>query len=174
MRSASAKPRVITSAVRSPVRSSSALVATVVPIFTASIAPAGIGAPGAQAEQLADAVHRRVAIALRVLGQQLVRDERAVRPARDDVGERAAAVDPELPACIGRNGQSAVTGKRRGREGRYAREGAHVIIRLRVAALIGFAPPARRDFGCRRQVRSELWYKRRVPATVAIRCRSAA
>ena len=33
-----------------------------------------------------------------ILGQQLVRDERAVGPARDDVGERAAAVDPELPA----------------------------------------------------------------------------
>ena len=38
-----AKPRVMTSAVRSPLRSSSALVATVVPIFTAEIAPAGIG-----------------------------------------------------------------------------------------------------------------------------------
>ena len=42
-----AKPRVITSAVRSPLRSSSALVATVVPILTASIASAGIGAPAA-------------------------------------------------------------------------------------------------------------------------------
>ncbi|CKP30689.1 Uncharacterised protein [Mycobacterium tuberculosis] len=36
MRRASPKPRVITSSVRSPVRSSNALVATVVPIRTAS------------------------------------------------------------------------------------------------------------------------------------------
>ncbi len=44
MRSASAKPRLTTSRVRSPLRSSSALVATVVPIFTASTTPGGIGA----------------------------------------------------------------------------------------------------------------------------------
>ena len=87
------------STVGSPLRSSSALVATVVPIFTASMRSTGIGAPGAHAEQVADAGDRRVAVVLRVLRQQLVRDERAVGPARDDVGERAAAVDPELPAA---------------------------------------------------------------------------
>ena len=43
MRSASAKPRLTISSTRSPLRSSSALVATVVPIFTASISPGGIG-----------------------------------------------------------------------------------------------------------------------------------
>ena len=32
------------------------------------------------------------------LGEQLVRDQPAVGTPRDDVGERAAAVDPELPA----------------------------------------------------------------------------
>ncbi|MGF6416458.1 hypothetical protein OKW37_008217 [Paraburkholderia sp. MM5482-R2] len=40
----------------------------------------------------------RIAILLRVFGKQLVRGERAIRAARDDIGERAAAVDPELPA----------------------------------------------------------------------------
>ena len=51
-----------------------------------------------KAQHLADAVHRGVAVAFRIFRQQLVRRQRAVRPARHDVGERAAAVDPELPA----------------------------------------------------------------------------
>jgi hypothetical protein len=64
-----------------------------------------------EAEQLADAGHRCVAILLGVFRQQLVRDERAVRAARDDVGERAAAVDPELPARgVGGNGGSVSVG----------------------------------------------------------------
>ena len=45
-----------------------------------------------------DAFHARIAIVSRILGQQLERQERAARRARDHVGERAAAVDPELPA----------------------------------------------------------------------------
>jgi hypothetical protein len=45
MRKASPKPRVMNSTVGSPLRSSSALVATVVPIFTASMEAAGIGCP---------------------------------------------------------------------------------------------------------------------------------
>src|SRR5918996_1964120 len=45
MRNASPKPRVIANAVRSPVRSSSALVATVVPIRTTSIRSAGMRVP---------------------------------------------------------------------------------------------------------------------------------
>ena len=69
MRSASPKPRVMTSAVRSPLRSSSALVATVVPIFTASIAAAGTALADAETEQRTDAVDRGVAVALGVLGQ---------------------------------------------------------------------------------------------------------
>ena len=47
MRSASAKPWLTTSRVRSPLRSSSALVATVVPILTHSTVPGGIGASSA-------------------------------------------------------------------------------------------------------------------------------
>jgi hypothetical protein len=43
VRNESAKPRVVTNTVRSPLRSSRALVATVVPIFTASMASAGMG-----------------------------------------------------------------------------------------------------------------------------------
>ncbi len=45
MRSASRKPRVVTSSVGSPLRSSSALVATVVPIFTDSTCSGVIGSP---------------------------------------------------------------------------------------------------------------------------------
>ena len=47
MRSASQKPRVMTSTVGSPLRSSRALVPTVVPSRTASISPPGIGSAGA-------------------------------------------------------------------------------------------------------------------------------
>ena len=72
--------------------------ATVVPIFTASIRSTGIGSPRRHAQQVADAGDRGVAVLLGILREQLVGDERAVGLARDDVGERAAAVDPELPA----------------------------------------------------------------------------
>jgi hypothetical protein len=47
---------------------------------------------------VADAGDGRIAILLGVLGQELVGDELAVRPARHDVRERAAPIDPELPA----------------------------------------------------------------------------
>ena len=40
-----------------------------------------------------------VAIGLRILRQQLARDQRAVGPPPDHVGEGAAAVDPEIPSC---------------------------------------------------------------------------
>src|SRR6202008_3781949 len=53
---------------------------------------------GAQPEQVADAGNRRIAVLLGVLGQQLVGDEAAVGALADQVGEGAAAVDPELPA----------------------------------------------------------------------------
>jgi hypothetical protein len=53
----------------------------------------------AQPEEPADAGDRGVAVLLGVLGEELGRDERAVGAATDDVGERAAAVDPELPAA---------------------------------------------------------------------------
>ncbi len=54
---------------------------------------------GRHADELADRRDRGVAVALRVLREELVRDERAVRAQRHDVGERPAAVDPELPAA---------------------------------------------------------------------------
>ena len=50
-----------------------------------------------QAEQVADALHRGVAVPLRVFREHLVAEYFPVRPSRDDVGERATAVDPELP-----------------------------------------------------------------------------
>ena len=65
---------------RSPLRSSSALVATVVPIFTVPIAARRDRLARSQAEQVADALHGGVAIGLRIFRQQLVGDE-AVRPA---------------------------------------------------------------------------------------------
>ena len=96
IRSASAKPRFTTSSVRSPLRSNRALVATVVPIFTASTTP-GDRCVERNAEYGLDAGNRGIAIAAGVFTQQLMRGEMAVRIARHDVGERAASVDPELP-----------------------------------------------------------------------------
>ena len=55
---------------------------------------------GAQAQQVADALHGGVGIGFRVFRQQLVRDQRAVRPPPHHVGEGAAAVDPEIPTLI--------------------------------------------------------------------------
>ena len=51
-----------------------------------------------QLEQCAYSGDSCVGVADAVLRKQLVRDETAVGPPRDDVGERTAAVDPELPA----------------------------------------------------------------------------
>ena len=54
---------------------------------------------GFQAEAVADALDRRVAVALGVLRQQLAGLGGAVRPLGDHVGKSAAPVDPELPAA---------------------------------------------------------------------------
>ena len=53
---------------------------------------------GRDAKHMANAGERGVAVVVRVVREQLVRGDRAIRPARDDVGEGAAAIDPELPA----------------------------------------------------------------------------
>src|SRR5262249_55299975 len=56
-----------------------------------------------KAEQVADAVDGGVAIGFRILRQELVGDQRAVRAAADHVRKGAAAVDPEIPgvrSCI--------------------------------------------------------------------------
>ncbi len=58
----------------------------------------------AKPEQFTNAMHRRVAVTLRVFGQQLVGHQLPVWPAGDDVGEGTAAVDPELPAGTGGKG----------------------------------------------------------------------
>ena len=84
-------------AVRSPLRSSSALVATVVPIFTAPTRPAGIASPGFRPSRSRMPCTAASRIGFGIFRQQLVRDQRAVRAAPDDVGEGAAAVDPEVP-----------------------------------------------------------------------------
>ena len=52
------------------------------------------------AEQAADAGDRGVAVLLGVLGKKLQGRERAVGTLGDDIGEGAAAVDPELPARV--------------------------------------------------------------------------
>ena len=54
---------------------------------------------GALGQQRPDARHGGVGIVLGIFRQQLVGDQRAVRPPRHDVGERTAAVDPEFPAA---------------------------------------------------------------------------
>ena len=55
---------------------------------------------GRETEQVADSLDGGVPVALRVFGQQLVRDERPVGTSCDDVGEGAAAIDPELHDLI--------------------------------------------------------------------------
>src|ERR1700681_4637841 len=97
IRSASAKPRLTTRRVRSPRRSSSALVATVVPIFTAATVPGRDGRLQRQAEHGLEAGDRGVAISAGVLAEQLAGREAPIGRAGDDVGEGAAAIDPELP-----------------------------------------------------------------------------
>jgi len=57
---------------------------------------------GLDAQQLTDALNGGVTVALGVLGEQLVSEQRAIGTARDDVGEGAAPVDPELPLLHGR------------------------------------------------------------------------
>ena len=59
---------------------------------------AGDGRIGGGAEKLADALNGGVPVVLRVVGEELAGDERAVGTAGDDIGERPATVDPELPA----------------------------------------------------------------------------
>ncbi len=61
-----------------------------------------------QAEQRADALQRRVAVALRVLRQELVGHQAAVGTARHHVGEGAAPVDPELPTAVAPIGRPLV------------------------------------------------------------------
>ena len=73
--------------------------ATVVPILTLWISSVGSVCPRATPEQIGDACGRRVGVSLGILGEKLVREEPPVRRPRHDVGERAAAVDAELPGA---------------------------------------------------------------------------
>ena len=57
---------------------------------------------GGHAEDLADAGDGGVAVALGVLGQQLGGGQPPRGVARDDIGEGAAAIDPELPGTAHR------------------------------------------------------------------------
>src|SRR3989442_1873219 len=52
-----------------------------------------------QIQNPADPGEGRIPVAPGILGQQLERGDRAVRAAGNDVGEGAAAIDPELPAA---------------------------------------------------------------------------
>ena len=52
------------------------------------------------AKQMANAGECGILVLLRIVRKQLVREQRAVRRPGDDVGEGAAAVNPELPAGI--------------------------------------------------------------------------
>ena len=56
---------------------------------------------GRQPQEAADAGQGRVLVLFRVFRQQLQRRQNTVRFPGDDVGESAAAVDPELPAAHG-------------------------------------------------------------------------
>ncbi len=58
---------------------------------------AGDGCAGGDCEQLAYPGDRGIAVAAGILGEQLVGEDAPVRAQGDDIGESAAAVDPELP-----------------------------------------------------------------------------
>lgn len=64
--------------------------------------------PGAG--QVADRTHRRVAGTRRVFGKIFGSDDRPRRRARDDVGEGAAAIDPDMPARIRRRRHDRASG----------------------------------------------------------------
>ena len=53
-----------------------------------------------RAQDVANALERRVVVMLRRFGEQLAGDVAAVRPPGHDVGEGSAPVDPELPAAV--------------------------------------------------------------------------
>ena len=57
----------------------------------------GDGRPGWQAQEVADALHSRVLVALRVFGEQLVADQLSIRALGHQIGEGAAPVNPNLP-----------------------------------------------------------------------------
>src|SRR5690606_26024511 len=54
---------------------------------------------GRDAEEVADALDTCVALGFRVLRQELALMQPAVRIATDDIGEAAAAVDPDIPSA---------------------------------------------------------------------------
>ena len=67
---------------------------------------------GFETKQMAYACDRRVAVVLGVVAEQLVCQQRAIGTLADDVGERSAPVDPELPALCA--GSDYVSGHRHG------------------------------------------------------------
>src|SRR5690606_20971688 len=66
--------------------------------------PYGLDARGgdrlvrSERQDVPDGLHGRIRITLRIFREELASNDLAGRTAGDDVGERAAAVDPELPA----------------------------------------------------------------------------
>ena len=60
----------------------------------------GNGIALTQPEEMPDAGQRRIGIAIRVLRQQLVRQQHAIRTPRHQIGEGASTIDPELPFFI--------------------------------------------------------------------------
>ena len=58
---------------------------------------------GRDAQQSADSLDRRVAVLLRILRQQFQRPQTPLGRTPHDIGERAAAIDPELPASVHRS-----------------------------------------------------------------------
>lgn len=63
---------------------------------------AGVPRLALAVEEFTDRSDGGVAVAGGVVGQELVGEQAPVGVPRDDIGERAASVDPELPACHAR------------------------------------------------------------------------
>ena len=73
--------------------------ATVVPIFTASISARGTDRH-LTGQQVADPLKGGILVGLGIFGQKLVGMKRAVRRPANDIGKGAAPVDPELPPAM--------------------------------------------------------------------------
>ncbi len=58
------------------------------------------------AEQVANAFHCGIPIGVRLLRQELVRNEHALGPPPDHICESAAAIDPEVPGGVYRHGEA--------------------------------------------------------------------
>ena len=103
------------------------------------------GRAGFDAEQVADALQGGIVVVLGIFGQELARNEAAIRCHTDDVREGAATVDPEVPAAGVRlrccHAVQPATGPRKQKECRKPGEGLWFPVSARVPVHFADAKP---------------------------------